>query len=633
MKIDWGPENHDAKCIKTTIDIDKYRYFYTDVETDGGDPPKICSIALCPEPGIVYWFRLPNAQYGDKIKQVLESSKLGGQNVKGDVNWLCQNGYNISIDQIVTDTQLMAYVMCSTKESLALKNLVKEVLEWEYPTYKEITKGKVFRQYACEKNPSLMVPSKAKIKPGKKPRMLLPKEVLMPDQPDDVLCAYNGMDALAGHTLSEVYKGVATGYQKRYFNQIEFPVMKVCYAMERRGIKVDVPKLRKFHGEWEGLKTASHADIYRAGKSVIDKYIQKTKKPFNMNSSVQMLDVMRRLVDPKIKATNKLALEIYKDHPFVKALREFREYSKLTGTYSGPLLEKALRDSNHRIHTNFNQVAKTATAAQEKPIRTGRFSSSDPNLQNIHAQDEDEEGHADVHPIRQVFIAEDGNLLYGSDYNQIEYRLLAHDCKDPILLNAYHNGLDIHQVTAAQIWSLPYDQVTKDQRYKAKSINFAIIYGAWIKKIAEMCGMEFDEAAKFLENYKAQFPQVTEWKRRLLDQARRDGGVWTMFGRFIPIPGLRSIDDYVVGHAERQVADYRIQGSAADIMKTAMIRIYQRHKITPVLTVHDELLLDEPEHLKDEMTEMLSYEMSNVIKLDVPLIATAASGHNWADVK
>ena len=224
MNITWGVESHGAKLIKTPIDIDKYRYFYLDVETDAGDPPTVCSIALCPAPEVVYWFRLPNVKHGAIIKHVLETSKLGGQNVKGDIDWLCQAGYNISIDQVVTDTQLMAYVMCSTKESLGLKKLVKEMLEWEYPSYDKVTKGKEFRQYACEKNPALLVPSKAKVKEGKKPHMLLPREVLMPDQPDDVEAAYNGMDALSGLVLSQVYDTVATGYQKRYFNKIEFPV-------------------------------------------------------------------------------------------------------------------------------------------------------------------------------------------------------------------------------------------------------------------------------------------------------------------------------------------------------------------------------------------------------------------------
>ena len=148
-----------------------------------------------------------------------------------------------------------------------------------------------------------------------------------------------------------------------------------------------------------------------------------------------------------------------------------------------------------------------------------------------------------------------------------------------------------------------------------------------------MCGMEYGEAAVFLEEYKQQFPRVTQWKLNLVDQARRDGGVETIGGHFIPIPGLRSTDEYEVGHAERQVVDYKIQGGTAFIIKTAMIRVHKNHKIVPVLTVHDELLLDEPERFKKEMTEMLSYEMSNVIQLRVPLIAKAASGHTWADVK
>lgn len=624
MKINWGPQSHGAELrINNPSGLDKYRYFYIDCETDekeNGD--HIISIALCPSEEIVYWFSWPNKEYESVIKKTVESSWLAGQNIKGDLHWLRNHGFKVNPDRVVFDTQLAAYVICSTKKSLALKDLVKEVLEWHYPTYKGIVRGKDFINYACEKNPNLLIPSKAKRKEGKIPRMLHPHKLLLKYHPIEVQSNYNGMDSLSGEVLGQVYKGVMTGNQKQYLETIELPVMKVCYDTEARGIKVDLNKLYKFHKEWEDKRNRAEERLYNlAGKK------------FNPRSNPDKLKILRKLIDPKIPSTGKEVLSKYPPHPFVTALHEFGGYQKLTSTYSGPMILKALQDPNHRIHTNFNQVAYDEQSKEEKGIRTGRFSSSDPNLQNIHSRNKDEDGKDEVHPLRTVFIPEKGFSFIGADYNQLEYRLLAHFSTDPTLLDAYTKGLDIHTVTAAKAFGVSIDKVTPDLRKRAKAINFGIIYGQQARALSESLGISLYEAQQFMEDYKKQFPDVENWKQNLLDQAHREGGVWTLFGRFIPLPDLRSINEYTVEAAERQVTDYRIQGTAADINKKAMIRLWKNHKARLVLAVHDELLLEEENTVARQMAGALEYEMSNVVKLRLPLPVKAVIGQSWAECK
>jgi len=387
--------------------------------------------------------------------------------------------------------------------------------------------------------------------------------------------------------------------------------------MEKKGIKVDIDKLLKLHGPWEKERNKNLQELKLMGG-----------EGFNPNSAPDKVEMLKKCVNKNIKASNKDVLKPYSDNPIVKLLQNYGKYQRIVSTYSGPILEKAMADPRNRIHTTFNQVASQPPKLGEKskPIRTGRFSSSNPNLQNIHAKDDDPDAveKEEAHPLRSVFVPEDGHKFIGSDFSQIEYRLLAHDSQDPTLIKAYLEGYDIHKLTADTLGC---------SRKLAKNINFGIVYGAWPKKISELAGCSLEEAEEFIKVHEARFPNVGRWKYGLLDSAKKAGGVTTMWGRFIPIPALRSWDEWEVGKAERQVIDYRIQGSAAEILKMALIRLHRKHKIIPVLNVHDEIILETLDKDVERETEILSYEMENVIKLRVPLIAKASVGMSWAECK
>lgn len=609
----WAVETHGAKLmINDPIGMDKYRYFYLDVETDEKD--NMTCLALCPNDKIVYWFSWPSPLHSSIIINTLKKSRLGGQNVKGDIRWLVQNGIPVSIDQVVVDTQLQAYVQASTKKSLRLKDLAKEILGWEWPSYKYIVKDKLYRQYAAQQDPSLH-------RIGKRGNKLLPLQVTMDQQPDEVRSQYNSMDALSGMVLANIDRMVHNNRQKRYFQRIELPVMKTIYRMEEKGIKLDIHKLEGLHKEWMIERNNAQEGI-----------IKEAGKEFNPNSPKQVLEQLKKRGHTVI-SSNAETLSGLTQIPFVNYMLTYRKFFKLTNTYSGPLLEKANADPNDRIHASFNQVAFKKSTSKEQGIRTGRLSCSNPNLQNIHGIDEDADEAGQAHPLRYVFIPGEGMVFVGSDYSQIEYRILAHESQEPTLLEAYYKGYDVHTATAAKIFDLQIDKVTKDIRLKGKTLNFAIVYGAGPAKIAQMSGCTFEEAKQFIFTYYSKLPGVRAWKQRTLDEAKRVGGVETMFGRFIPIPEVRDYQDNIRWKAERQVIDYRIQGSAADIMKMGMIRLDTKHSLIPVLSVHDEIVLEVKIKDADRCKKILQYELENTVKLSVPVISEATIGKSWGELK
>ena len=619
--INWGLDSHGAKMfVNDVTGIEKYSQFYFDVETDEQD--NIACIALCPTDKIVYWFPWPT-KHRPLLSRLFKSSYLAGQNVKGDIRWLNQNGLKVSIDQVNSDTQLEAYVQCSTRKSLSLKDLTKDILGWSYPKYKALIKDKCVRQLAVQEHPEIY-------RIGKRGNKLLPLKVTMDKIPDPIRSNYNSMDALAGKTLQNVNRMVMNNSQKRYFKNIELPVMKAIYRMEDKGIKVDVDKLYKLHKEWCNDQAKALEIIKKETKGITFK-----GQPYNPNSHLQSPKVLTKLGFSRTTADKEVLNSLKDGLPFAMALLNYRQAFKLTSTYSGPILEKALKDPAHRIHATFNQVAFKKAEGKEAGIRTGRLSCSNPNLQNIHAKDEDVEGKEEHHPLRYIFIAEDGHKFVGSDLSQIEYRILAHESEEPALLEAYDKGWDVHAATAAKMFDVSLEDVLKNKelRRKGKTMNFAIVYGAGAGRVSAMMGCTYEEAENFIADYYKKLPFVVQWKQRLLDKARRQGGVETMYGRFIPLDGLRDMEDYIRWGAERQVTDYRIQGSAADMLKDTMIRLDVKHHIVPVLSVHDELLLEPKISDVNRYMEILSYEMENTMKLKVPIVADTKVGNCWAECK
>ncbi len=311
--------------------------------------------------------------------------------------------------------------------------------------------------------------------------------------------------------------------------------------------------------------------------------------------------------------------QLAEKHDVPKLVLEYRQLSKLKGTYIDAL--PLLADLESRVHTTF-QAAATAT---------GRLSSVNPNLQNIPIRTEL------GREIRAAFIAAPGTQLLSADYSQIELRLLAHFSGDKLLMRAYAEDIDIHTLTASEVFGVPIDQMDKETRGRAKAVNFGIVYGISAFGLAAQLGIPQAEAKAYIDRYFARYQGVKEFIEKTLEQTRKDGFVRTMFGRLRPIPDIESRNPNQRGFAERTAINTPLQGTAADLIKLAMIaldrKLAERElKTRMVLQVHDELLFEVPFDEKDEVAELVKAEMEGVVKLSVPLIADLGFGPNWRDL-
>jgi DNA polymerase-1 len=352
---------------------------------------------------------------------------------------------------------------------------------------------------------------------------------------------------------------------------------------------------------------------------------------FNINSPKQLGEVLfNQLNLPKpvkygkgrtISTAVDVLEELATSHAAPKLVLEYRQLSKLKSTYVDalPLL---LSRTTGRLHTTFDQ---TGTA-------TGRLSSANPNLQNIPIRTEV------GREIRAAFTAEPGHLLLAADYSQIELRLLAHYSKDPLLVEAFRRGDDVHTLTASQVFGVPPLMVTVDHRRQAKVVNFGIVYGLSAFGLSQNLGIETSEAKKFIDAYFEKYKGVRAFIDRTLDETRRDGRVKTLFGRIRPIPDINSKNYNLRGFAERTAVNTPLQGTAADLIKLAMIRIdaailERGLKSRMTLQVHDELVFEVPEAELDVMRSLVREQMENVYPIAVPLMVEMGVGKNWRDLE
>jgi len=313
--------------------------------------------------------------------------------------------------------------------------------------------------------------------------------------------------------------------------------------------------------------------------------------------------------------------ELSAEHEVPRLVLEYRQLSKLKSTYVDALPLLLNRTSN-RLHTTFNQ---TGTA-------TGRLSSTNPNLQNIPIRTEL------GREIRAAFIAEPGNVLLSADYSQIELRLLAHFSEDPLLVEAFRQGEDIHTLTASQVFEIPPLEVDAEYRRRAKAVNFGIVYGISPFGLAAQLGIEQREAKKFIEAYFEKYQGVRRYIDRVLEETRREQKVKTMFGRVRPIPDINSKNANMRGFAERTAVNTPLQGTAADLIKLAMIQIDEELRARKLasrmlLQVHDELLFEVPEVELETMRSLVREKMESVHPLNVPLLVEIGVGLNWRDVE
>ena len=405
---------------------------------------------------------------------------------------------------------------------------------------------------------------------------------------------------------------------ERLFNEVEMPLIPVLAEMECNGVRIDTAALKETSQVFTERMLQLEQEIYQAAG-----------KTFNVASPKQVGDILfgeMKIIDKPKKTktgqyvTSEEVLQTLRSkHPIVAHILDYRALKKLLGTYVDAL-PKLINPRTGHIHTSFNQ-AVTAT---------GRLSSSDPNLQNIPVRGEDGK------EIRKCFIPEEGCEFFSADYSQIELRVMAHLSQDANMLDAFREGYDIHAATAAKIYNKPVSEVTRDERTKAKRANFGIIYGITVFGLADRLNIERAEAKQLIDGYFKMFPQVQQYMEQAKETARANGYVETFFHRRRYLPDINSGNATVRAIAERNAINAPIQGSAADIIKVAMVRIFQRFqreniRSKMILQVHDELNFSVLPTEKEQVEHIVMEEMQAAYPLDVPLVADSGWGNNWLE--
>jgi len=527
------------------------------------------------------------------IRPILEdpSLKKGGQNIKYDIRVLKELG--IEVNGVSFDTMIGSYLLDPNLRQrnidfLSLRYLgVKKI-----PTEQLIGKGK--NQLTMD---------------------LVPVEEVSEYACEDADIAFR-LHRYINPRLKKLDLDVL-------YRDVEVPLIPVLSSMEHRGILVDVPYLRNLAYEFG-------SNIQRLTREITE----LAGEEFNINSPSQLghilfekLQIHKELGIKRLKktktgySTNIAVLESMAEHPLVERIMEFRNVSKLKNTYVDSL-PQLIHPRTGRIHTTFNQ----SVAA------TGRLSSSDPNLQNIPVR-------GDLGKrVRKAFIAASGCVLLVADYSQIELRILAHLADDDDLRKAFRHGLDIHTETAAKIFGIASGDVDSDLRNRAKAINFGVLYGMGSRRLARETGISTAEADEFITRYFQRFPRIKTFIDTTLASAREEGGVRTILGRWRPLPDLTSSDPGKRQSAERMAINTPIQGSAADLIKRAMITIAERLSESGtdahmLIQVHDELVFEVREDIVAETSTMITEVMKSAIALSVPLGVDVGIGTNWLDAK
>ena len=566
-----------------------------DTETTSTSPvdAELVGLSFAVEENKAYYVAIPAnreeaLQYVNIFKPLYENTETlkVGQNIKYDYEVL--RNYGVDIQGPMFDTMLAHYVL-QPELHHNMDFMAETLLHYRTVHIEELIGPKGKHQ--------------------KNMRDLDPKEVYeyAAEDADVTLKLKNVLEPM----LKE--KGM-----ERLFWDIEMPLVKVLADMELNGVCLDT----------DSLKETEHIFKERMARYEQHAY-ELAGETFNISSPKQVGDILfgkMQLVDkPKKTRTGQyvtseeVLLQLRDKAPIVDDILNYRGLKKLLGTYVEALPLLINKRTGH-IHTSFNQ-AVTAT---------GRLSSSDPNLQNIPVRDDDGK------EIRKCFVPEPGCLFFSADYSQIELRIMAHLSGDENMIEAFREGLDIHRATAAKIWKEPLDEVTDAQRKKAKQANFGIIYGITAFGLAQRMGIPNGEARQLIQDYFATFPKVHAFMESAIATAREKKYAETMFGRRRYLPDIDSKNGTVRGFAERNAINAPIQGSEADIIKIAMIRIWRRFKkegirSKMILQVHDELNFSVYPEEKEKVENIVLTEMQNACQLSVPLIADAGWGKNWLE--
>ena len=403
----------------------------------------------------------------------------------------------------------------------------------------------------------------------------------------------------------------------RLYNDIELPLCEVLASMEHCGVKADADGIRAFG-----------ADLKEKIAELTQQIYDYAGEEFNIASTKQLGAILfEKLGLPAKKKTKsgystgaEVLEELESKHPIIPLILEYRTLTKLDSTYVESLLKQIGEDG--RVHSVFKQTE----------TRTGRISSTEPNMQNIPVRKEIGRN------MRKFFVAKDGCVLVDADYSQIELRVLACVCGDENMQEAFLSGKDIHRSTAAQVFDMPEDFVPEEMRRAAKAVNFGIIYGIGAFSLSKDIGVSVAEAKQYIKNYLANYPKVSEFMDKTVDDGIRNGYVTTIFGRRRYIPELNASNKMMQAFGKRAAMNAPIQGAAADIIKLAMVKVYKRIQeenldAKLILQVHDELILEVAEADKERAEKLLKEEMEGAVKLAVPFTADVHSGHSWYDVK
>ncbi len=589
----------DAALTQLLSKLEAAELICFDTETDALDAhgARLVGLSFAVTPGEAWYVplahdylgapkQLPAEKVLSRLKPLLQDARKPkvGQHLKYDAEVLVRHG--IEVQGIRYDTMLESYVLNATATRHDMDSLAEKYLGYKTVSFVDVA--------------------------GKGKHQLSFNQIEL-----DRATIYAGEDADITLRLHEMLYPLlsATPTLQKLFDEIEMPLVPVLTAMECHGVLLDLTLLRKISAELAARMDELRATAYR-----------EAGQEFNLNSPPQLQTLLfEKLQLPVIAktpkgqpSTNEDVLEqLAEQHPLPRMILDYRAFTKLRSTYT-EALPLQVNQRTGRVHTSYHQ----AVAA------TGRLSSADPNLQNIPIRT------AEGRRIRQAFIAPEGYTLLSVDYSQIELRLMAHLSKDPRLQQAFHEGRDIHQATSAEVFGVPVEEVTSDQRRAAKAINFGLIYGMSAFGLGRQLAIGRNEAQEYIDRFFARYPGVRDFMEATKKQAREQGFVETLFGRRLYLPEINSRNPAQRQYAERTAINAPLQGTAADLIKLAMIDLHrwlaaEAPKAHMTMQVHDELVFELPGKTAEKLAPQIATRMCKVTQLAVPLQADYGLGANW----
>ncbi len=522
----------------------------------------------------------------EKLRPILENSAIHkiGQNLKYDTHVLAN--YDLSLKGISDDTMVKSYCLNSVATRHNMDDLAQHYLNYQTIHFADVAgKGKkqiTFNQVGLEQ-----------------------------------AFPYACEDVIVTQELNQVLDGDLAQYPKlaKLYQTLEIPLIEVLVRMERNGVELDVNALN-----------IQQIDIAAQMKDIESQAFELAGDAFNLESPKQIQQILfsedglgleaKKKTPKGAPSTNEEALKLL-DHPLVDLILSYRTLTKLNSTYL-EALPRQIDLKTGRLHTSYHQ-AVTAT---------GRLSSSNPNLQNIPIRSE--QGAR----IRGAFIANKGNVIIAADYSQIELRIMAHISQDESLLKAFNNDVDVHSATASMMFNVPLDEVTKDHRRNAKAINFGLIYGMSAFGLAKQINVSRTEAKAYIDAYFENYPSVLNYMNNTKEIAKAQGYVETVMGRRLYLPQINAKNKMLQQHALRTAINAPMQGSSADIIKKAMLDVYQwigddNPDIKMIMQVHDELVFEVKASKADEFAHKIQTLMSDTYLLDIPLVVDVGIGDSW----